>query len=92
MKRQLEEVNKFKDQNERRTFYKAIDGLKKGFQPRSNGCRNNDGELIREEGKILRRWEKYFRELLSTEKKDEDIEKVEKGLETIKRKQEQKEE
>jgi hypothetical protein len=30
MKRQLEEVDKFKDQNERRKFYKAIDNLKKG--------------------------------------------------------------
>jgi hypothetical protein len=49
MKKQLEEVNKFKDQNERRKFYKAIDNLKKGFQPRSNGCRNKDGEIIREE-------------------------------------------
>jgi hypothetical protein len=55
VKRQLEEVNKFKDQNERRKFYKAIDNLKKRFQPRSNGCRNEDGEIIREEGKMLRR-------------------------------------
>jgi hypothetical protein len=53
MKRQLEEVNKFKNQNERRTFYKAILNLKKGFQPRSNGCRNKEGEIIREEGKIF---------------------------------------
>jgi hypothetical protein len=37
MKRQLGEVNKFKDQNERRKFYKSIDNLKKGFQPRSTG-------------------------------------------------------
>jgi hypothetical protein len=44
MKRQLEEVNKFKDQNERRTFYKAIENLKKGFQPRSTGCRTRMGK------------------------------------------------
>jgi hypothetical protein len=31
MKRHLEEVNKFKDQNERRKFYKAMDNLKKRF-------------------------------------------------------------
>jgi hypothetical protein len=55
MKRQLEEVNKFKDQNERRKFYKAMDNLKTGFQPRNNGCRNKDGDIIREEGKMLRR-------------------------------------
>jgi DNA repair exonuclease SbcCD ATPase subunit len=28
MRKQLEEVNKFKDQNERRKFYRAIDNLK----------------------------------------------------------------
>jgi hypothetical protein len=59
MKRQLEEVHKFKDQNERRKLYKAIESLKKGFQARSTGCRNTDGEIIREEEKILRRWEEY---------------------------------
>jgi hypothetical protein len=69
MKRQLEEAKKFKDQNERRKFYKAIDNLKKGFQPRSTGCRNEDGEIIWEEEKILRRWEEYFKELLSTKKR-----------------------
>jgi hypothetical protein len=53
MRTKLEEVNKFKDQNERLKFYKAIDNLKKGFQPRSNGCRNKDGEIMREEGKVL---------------------------------------
>jgi hypothetical protein len=72
MKRELEEANKFKNQNERRKFYKARDNSKNGFQPRSNGCRNKDGEIIREEGKILRRWEEYFKELLSAEKEDED--------------------
>jgi hypothetical protein len=48
--------SKFKDQNERRKFDKAIDNLKKEFQPRSNGCRKKAGEIVREEGKILRRW------------------------------------
>jgi hypothetical protein len=69
MKRQ--EVDKFKDQNERRKFYKEVDKLKKEYQPRINGCRNKDGEIIRDEGKILRRWEEYFKELLSTGKGDE---------------------
>jgi hypothetical protein len=31
-------------------FYKTIDNLKKTFQPRSNGCRNKDGEIIKEDG------------------------------------------
>jgi hypothetical protein len=79
MKRQLEEVNKFKDQNERRKFYKAIENLKKAFQPRSTGCRNRDGEIIREEEKILRRWKEYFKELINTEKEDEENERERNG-------------
>jgi hypothetical protein len=75
MRKQSEVVNKFKDQNERRKFDKAIDNLKKGFQPRSNGCRNKDGEIVREEGKILQRWEEYFTELLNIEKVEEERER-----------------
>jgi hypothetical protein len=70
----LEEVNKFKVQNERRKCYRAIDNLKKGFQPRSNGCRNKDGEIIREEGIVLQQWEQYFKELLTIEKEYEEKE------------------
>jgi hypothetical protein len=35
MRKETEEVNEFKDQNERRKFYRASDNLKKGFQPSS---------------------------------------------------------
>jgi hypothetical protein len=53
MRKQLAEINKSKGQNERWKFYKAIDNLNKGFQSRSNGCGNKNGEIIREEGKVL---------------------------------------
>jgi hypothetical protein len=53
MRKQLEEVHKFKDQNERQKCYKTVDSPKKGFQLRSNGCRNKDGEIIREDEKVL---------------------------------------
>jgi hypothetical protein len=39
--------------NERGKFYKAIDNLKKGFQPRNNCCRKMDSEIISEEDKLL---------------------------------------
>jgi hypothetical protein len=48
---------------------------RKCFLPRSNGCRSKEGEIIREEGKSLRRWEEYFKELLCTEQQDEDKER-----------------
>jgi hypothetical protein len=69
MRKHLQEVNKLKNQNKRRKFYKAIDNLKKGFQPRINGCRNKDGEIIREEGKVLQRWENILRNYKILKKK-----------------------
>jgi hypothetical protein len=50
-------------------FCNSIDNLKKGFKLRNNGCRNKDGEIIREEEKILQWWE-------------ENVEKEEKGRES----------
>jgi hypothetical protein len=61
-------VNKFKDQNERRKFYKAVDDLKKGFQPRSNSCRNKDGEII---------WEEHFKGLPNIAREEEGRETTE---------------
>jgi nanoRNase/pAp phosphatase (c-di-AMP/oligoRNAs hydrolase) len=81
MRKQLEEVNEFKDQIERRKFYKAIDNIKKGFQPRSNGSSNKNGEIIKEEGIVLQRREEYFNELLNIEKKEEEGERNENGQE-----------
>jgi hypothetical protein len=39
--------------SKRRKPYKALDYLMMRFQPRSNGCRKKDGEIIRKEEKVL---------------------------------------
>jgi hypothetical protein len=70
-KKKSGEGNKFKDQNERWNFYKAVDNLKKGFQPRCNYCRNKDSEIIKEEEKVLQWWEECFKEILTNEKEEE---------------------
>jgi general stress protein 26 len=43
-----------------------------GFVPRSNVCRNKDGEIIREEGKILRRWENILKNYYRKGDEDEE--------------------
>ena len=67
MRKQLEEINRLNQQNERRKLYKSVNNMKGGFQPRMSGCTRKDGRMIREEGKILERWIEHFTELLNEE-------------------------
>jgi hypothetical protein len=71
MKKQLEEINQLNQQNERCKFYKSVN-MKRGFQPRMNGCKGKDGRMIGEEGKILERWIEHFTELLNEEEEDKE--------------------
>ena len=70
MKKQLVEINQLNQQNEKRTFYKSVDNMKRGFQPGMSGCKGKDERMIGEEGKILERWIEYFTEMLNEEKED----------------------
>jgi hypothetical protein len=42
MKKQSEEINQLNQQNEKRKFYKAVNNMKRGFQPRKSGCKGKD--------------------------------------------------
>ena len=70
MKKQLEEISQLNQQNERRKFYKSVNIMKRGFQPRMSGWKGKDGRMIGEEGKILEGWIEYFTEMLNEEKED----------------------
>jgi hypothetical protein len=94
MKEQLEEIEQLSKQNERRKFYKALDKIKKVFQPRVNNCKTKTRKVIGEESKVLERWEEYLKELLNKEVEDErteeeeaDVEIVQKGKHRKKRRQ-----
>jgi hypothetical protein len=81
MKRQLEEIEQLSKQNERRKFYKAVDKVKKGFQPKITNCKTKTWKVICEESKVLERWEKHFKELLNKEEVDEITEEEVRGVE-----------
>jgi hypothetical protein len=70
MKKQLEEINQLNQQNERHKFYKSVNNIKRGVQPRMSGCKGKDRRMIGEEGKILERWTEYYTEMLNEEKED----------------------
>jgi hypothetical protein len=50
MKKQLEEINHLNEKNERHKFYKSVNNMKRGYQPRMSGCKGKDGRMIRKEG------------------------------------------
>lgn len=70
MKKQLEDIAEYSKQNERRKFYKAVEKVKKGYQPRMEGCINKEGDIILEGNKVLERWVEHFKELLNAEDKE----------------------
>jgi len=51
-------------------FYKSLNNIKRGFQPRMSECKGEDRRMIVEEGKILEEWIEYFTEKLNEEKED----------------------
>lgn len=65
IKNQIEGIEQLNKENESRKFYKAVDRMKRGFQPRVNGCRGKDGKIEGEERKVMGRWSEYFKELLN---------------------------
>lgn len=51
--------------NNLREAYKGINFFKKGFQPKSNLCKAQNGELLTEKERIMERWKEYFQEHLN---------------------------
>jgi len=74
MKKQSEEINEL-NQDERRKFYKAVNNMKRAFQPRMSGCKGKDGKTIAEKKEILERWTEHFAELMKEQEEKEEKEK-----------------
>jgi hypothetical protein len=47
-----------------RDLYRGINYFKKGYQPRSNLVKNENGDLLADSRNILNRWKKYFSQIL----------------------------
>jgi hypothetical protein len=46
-------------------LYRGINNFKKGYQPRSNLVRNENGSVLADSHNILNRWKNYFSQLLN---------------------------
>jgi hypothetical protein len=48
-----------------RDLNRVINEFKRGYQPRSNLVRNENGDLLADSNSILNRWKSYFPQLLN---------------------------
>ena len=72
---ELQELEELNMQTKARKFFKKLNKSRKDFKPRINQCRNRDGEILCEEQQILKRWTKYFEELLNIREETETTER-----------------
>jgi hypothetical protein len=48
-----------------RDLYRGINEFKRGYQPRSNLVKDENGDLLPDSNNILNRWKSYFSHLLN---------------------------
>lgn len=51
------------NKNESRKFYKQIIKMREGFQVKNLSCKNAEGEIIRDDKEVLKRWKEYFQSM-----------------------------
>lgn len=55
LKQHMEKIEELHTQNESKKMYQ-VKRMTKGFQPRTNACKDKEGRVIETEKKILERW------------------------------------
>lgn len=60
-------IEEFHEKGETRQVYQHVKEIKKGFQARTNICKDKEDNLIGDKVKIIERWAEYFEQLLNGE-------------------------
>jgi hypothetical protein len=72
LRRQIENIEVDMERADTSKHYQSVNRLKKGFHPRINACKDNSGQLIEGDEKILEHWAKYFRTQFEKENSEEE--------------------
>jgi hypothetical protein len=65
LKKKINELERNDKNNNIRDLYRGINEFKKGYQPRSNMVKEENGDLFADSHSILNRWKNYFCQLLN---------------------------
>uniref|UniRef100_A0A8D9AYK2 Craniofacial development protein 2 n=1 Tax=Cacopsylla melanoneura TaxID=428564 RepID=A0A8D9AYK2_9HEMI len=65
LNKEIQDIEDLNKEGEDRKFYAAMKKMRKEFQPKIVGCRNESGAIITDEKKTMERWALHFKELLN---------------------------
>ena len=65
--RTLSELERLRNMNDSRKYYKILNDQRRGFNPQVNMCRALDGTLLTNKTDVLARWQEHFDDLLNGE-------------------------
>ncbi len=71
--RTLADLERLRNVNESRKFYKILNAQRQGFNPRVDMCRALDGTLLTNKTNVLERWREHFDALLNDEVEAEEL-------------------
>ena len=60
-KKKLETIERLKEENETRNFYKETEWFRKGYQPRLTSYKDKSGKTLIEEKDVAEKWTEYFK-------------------------------
>lgn len=67
MKKKIKNIEELQIRKEYKKFYKEVNTLKTGFNPKLNVIKDSAGAILSEEHKVLDRWAEYFQNLLNND-------------------------
>lgn len=70
MTNMIKEIEDLNEAGEVRKFYAAVKRIKKDFQPRTAGCRNETGAIVISEREVMEKWANHFKILLNKEQQE----------------------
>lgn len=65
LNKEIQDIEDLNKEGEDRKFYAAMKKIRKEFQPKVAGCRNESGVIITDVKKTMVRWALHFKELLN---------------------------
>lgn len=70
--RRLQALEEQFQRSESRRFFREVNALRKGFQPRLSICKDRNGDVLCAKEAIINRWEEYFDGLLNEASREEE--------------------